>query len=94
MQLENVRRKHNYLPLIMEVLKILAKRGELVGLMEKVRKAGGREGGAAFDCVCNDPRQRRRKLKIKHKKLRKRMSNKLNIIDFNILFTAHVRKVQ
>lgn len=40
LQLENVRRKHNYLPLIMEVLKILAKRGELVGLVEKVRAHG------------------------------------------------------
>ena len=37
LQLENIRRKHNYLPLIMEVLKILAKRGELVGLVEKAR---------------------------------------------------------
>ena len=35
-QLENIRRKHNYLPLIMEVLKILAKRGELVTLYEQV----------------------------------------------------------
>ena len=35
-QLENIRRKHNYLPLIMEVLKILAKRGELVTLCEQV----------------------------------------------------------
>lgn len=42
MQLENIRRKHNYLPLIMEVLKILAKRGELVGLVDKVR--GGVSG--------------------------------------------------
>ena len=36
LQLENIRRKHNYLPLIMEVLKILAKRGELVKLCEQV----------------------------------------------------------
>ncbi len=35
-QLENIRRKHNYLPLIMEVLKILAKKGELVKLVEQV----------------------------------------------------------
>ena len=34
-QLENIR-KHNYLPLIMEVLKILAKRGELVTLCKQV----------------------------------------------------------
>ena len=39
LQVENIRRKHNYLPLIMEVLKILAKRGELVNLVEKVREA-------------------------------------------------------
>ena len=36
MQIENVRRKHNYLPLIVEVLKVLAKRGELVQLCEQV----------------------------------------------------------
>ncbi|XP_064396173.1 ubiquitin carboxyl-terminal hydrolase isozyme L5-like [Halichondria panicea] len=44
-QLENIRRKHNYLPLIMEVLKILAKRGELVKLCEqaKTKKAEQRE---------------------------------------------------
>ena len=36
-QLENIRRKHNYLPLIMELLKILARRGQLVPLVEQVR---------------------------------------------------------
>ena len=36
LQLENIRRKHNYLPLIVEVLKVLAKRGELVKLCEQV----------------------------------------------------------
>ena len=35
-QLENIRRKHNYLPLIMELLKTLAKKGELVPLVDKV----------------------------------------------------------
>lgn len=35
-QRENIRRKHNYLPLIMEVLKLLAKRGELVPLVKQV----------------------------------------------------------
>lgn len=35
-QVENIRRKHNYLPLIVEVLKVLAKRGELVQLCEQV----------------------------------------------------------
>lgn len=38
-QLENIRRKHNYLPLIMEVLKILAKKGQLVTLVEQVGSA-------------------------------------------------------
>lgn len=36
LQLENIRRRHNYLPLIMGVLKILAKRGQLVPLCEEV----------------------------------------------------------
>lgn len=35
-QVENIRRKHNYLPLIMELLKVLAKQGKLVPLVEKV----------------------------------------------------------
>ena len=35
-QLENICRRHNYLPLIMEILKVLAKRGELVRLCEQV----------------------------------------------------------
>ena len=35
-QVENIRRKHNYLPLIMELLKVLAKQGNLVPLVEKV----------------------------------------------------------
>lgn len=37
LQVENIRRKHNYLPLIMELLKVLAKQGNLVPLVEKVR---------------------------------------------------------
>ena len=36
-QIENIRRRHNYLPFIMELLKILAEDGKLVGLVEKVR---------------------------------------------------------
>jgi len=35
-QIENIRRRHNYLPFIMELLKILAEDGKLVGLVEKV----------------------------------------------------------
>ena len=36
-QMENVRRRHNYLPFIMELLKLLAKKGDLVDLAERVR---------------------------------------------------------
>lgn len=32
---ENVRRRHNYTPFIVELLKILAKEGKLVSLVEK-----------------------------------------------------------
>ena len=39
MQVENIRRKHNYLPLIMELLKVLAKQGNLVPLVEKVGRS-------------------------------------------------------
>ena len=35
-KVENVRRKHNYLPLIVEILKLLGKEGKLVPLVEKV----------------------------------------------------------
>lgn len=37
-QVENIRRKHNYLPFIMEMLKILAQEGKLVNLVEKAKE--------------------------------------------------------
>ncbi|XP_026667365.1 ubiquitin carboxyl-terminal hydrolase isozyme L5 [Ceratina calcarata] len=37
-QIENNRRKHNYLPLIMELLKILAKEGKLVPLYQRAKE--------------------------------------------------------
>lgn len=33
---ENARRRHNYLPFIVEILRILAKEGRLVPMVEKV----------------------------------------------------------
>ncbi|CAH8447174.1 unnamed protein product [Heterobilharzia americana] len=35
---ENIRRRHNYLPLIVELLKVLGESGQLVGLVEKAQK--------------------------------------------------------
>lgn len=35
---ENIRRKHNYLPLIMELLKVLSKEGKLVPLYQKAKE--------------------------------------------------------
>lgn len=37
-QVENIRRKHNYLPLIVEILKILAKEGKLTTLYEQAKE--------------------------------------------------------
>lgn len=37
-KIENIRRKHNYLPLIMELLKILAKEGKLIPLYQKAKE--------------------------------------------------------
>lgn len=37
-QVESVRRKHNYLPLIVEMLKVLAKEGQLLPLYEKAKE--------------------------------------------------------
>ena len=37
-QMENIRRKHNYLPLIMELLKVLAKEGKLVPMYQKAKE--------------------------------------------------------
>lgn len=41
---ENVRRKHNYLPLIVEMLKTLAREGQLLPLYEKAKQRA-LEGG-------------------------------------------------
>ncbi len=37
-KMENIRRKHNYLPLIMEILKTLAQEGKLTDLVEKAKE--------------------------------------------------------
>ncbi|XP_077986364.1 ubiquitin carboxyl-terminal hydrolase isozyme L5-like [Glandiceps talaboti] len=37
-KIENIRRKHNYLPLIMELLRVLAKEGHLVDLVDKAKQ--------------------------------------------------------
>lgn len=37
-QIENIRRKHNYLPLIVEILKVLAKEKKLMHIYEKAKE--------------------------------------------------------
>jgi len=39
-KVENVRRKHNYLPFIVELLRLLAEQGQLVQLTERARERG------------------------------------------------------
>lgn len=39
-KIENERRKHNYIPFILELLKISSERGELSAQLEKAKAAG------------------------------------------------------
>jgi ubiquitin carboxyl-terminal hydrolase L5 len=37
-KVENIRRRHNYLPFIMELLKVLAEQGQLVELVDRAKE--------------------------------------------------------
>lgn len=46
-QIENIRRKHNYLPLIVELLKMLGEQGQLLPIYEKAKQRAVEREAAA-----------------------------------------------